>query len=696
MFGLGFLNSAFLFALGAIALPVVIHLLNRRRIKKIPFSTVEFLYELSKRRMRKINLRRLLILILRALAVLFLVLAFARPTLRSTAALFLPGTAPKSVVIGLDASYSMGVEWEVGTAFTRAKELAAQVVDECGPEDLLNVIVFSSRADAMFENGTRNRPMVKKAIEKTELLYERTGYDRVMAKAYDLVARSGLEHGEVYIVSDFRETGDSILVPEPPPGVRVMLLPVYEEAVDNVSIDRVFVPRKLIRPGEVVQVGAVVSNHSRQNPADFPLELIVDGKRKAEQVIRLEPAATATVNFSIAFNRWGMYRGVISKSADRLNCDDERFFLLDVSRSLPVTLVRGIRQSPEAGGPASYFYVQRALNPRRSGDGEFSVKVVDEHVLTVSDLPAKGVVVWTDPQAQPGDRRLRLLKRFVQGGGAMMIFLGESSPGVRANKTFTDFIGIAGTSRKQAAQGERLISFQKDHPIFAIFDSDELELLSRASIRNYQAVRGVAPDSVIAYLSNGDPAMWECSRGEGKIIVFTLAPDMGGGDLPLSPMFLPLVHTSVSYLASAERAGRPREHYVGAELFFDLPEPVASSDRPLIFQDDAGARITPALFDNPQGAKMVILQRPSRPGFYKLLADTMVVSEVAVNLDTRESDLSARQLDRQVIGNASVVGTGQAFADDLRRAREGREIFAVFLLLAAAALVSEALLGRRA
>ena len=81
--------------------------------------------------MRKINLRRILILILRTLAVMMLVFAFARPTLRS-AGFLIPGKAPKNVVVCLDVSYSMGVNHETGTAFTIAKELAGDIVDQAG------------------------------------------------------------------------------------------------------------------------------------------------------------------------------------------------------------------------------------------------------------------------------------------------------------------------------------------------------------------------------------------------------------------------------------------------------------------------------------------------------------------------------------------------------------------------------------
>ncbi|NIM19321.1 MAG: VWA domain-containing protein [Candidatus Latescibacteria bacterium] len=696
MFGLGFLNSAFLVALAATALPIIIHLLSRRRVRKVPFSTLTFIYELSKRRMRKVNLRRILILVLRTLAVLFIVIAFARPTLRSAAAFILPGTAPKNVIIGLDASYSMGVEWEMGTAFTRAKEIASGVVDESGKEDLINVVAFSDRAEALFEKGTRNKQLIKRAIGKVELTGEGTSEERAIQKAFELITQSNLENGEVYIISDFRRSSDSTLVPEVPKGVRVFFLPVYEEAVDNVSIDRILIPRKLIRPGEEVRVSVALSNHSRVNPANFPLELLVDGKRKAEKVVRLEPAASASANFSIAFNQWGVYKGTVAKSADRLPLDDERHFLLEVSKSVPVTLIRGLKQHADAKQVASYFYVERALNPRRTSEGEFVVRVVDEKTLTVSDLPARGVAVWTDPQLQGGRRRLGLMERYVHGGGALMIFLGHGSKGITRDQAFTSFIGIHGAAQKETMTGERLTSFQKDHPIFNIFSEEELELLSQASVRIYASARGAASDSIVAYLSSGDPAIWECTRGKGKLLVYAASPDMKSGDLPLSPMFLPLVHTSISYLASAERAGRLRENYVGSELFFNLPEILGGSEESLVVVDGKGSRSKPVVYESPQSEKMALLQRPGTPGFYKLLSDTAVVTEVVVNLDTRESDLNPRILDGEVVRDASIVETGDAFLKSLREKREGREVYAVFLLLAAAALVAEALLGRSA
>jgi len=285
---LGFLNAAFLFGLAAAAIPIIIHLLNRRRVRRIRFSSLEFLADVNRRRMRRINLRRILILVLRTLAVLLIAFAFARPTLR-TASLWFPGNAPKNVIVCLDASYSMGLDEESGTVFTKAKEMAKQVIDDAESNDEMNLIVFSRRPHAQLDEGTKNKGLVKAAIDKAALTAETTSIRAAVDRAYELIATSDIDGGEIYVISDFRFNEDSTVVSadKEQDEVQIYFLPVYEDAADNVSIDRVAVPRKLLRAGEVVRVGVDVTNHSRNAPASFPLELSVDGGRKAEKVIEL-------------------------------------------------------------------------------------------------------------------------------------------------------------------------------------------------------------------------------------------------------------------------------------------------------------------------------------------------------------------------------------------------------------------------
>lgn len=696
MLGLGFLNSIFLFALAAMALPIVIHLLNRRRVRKIKFSSLEFLVELSRRRMSKINLRRWIILLLRTLAVLFIVLSFARPTLQSNAALILPGEAPTYVVVCIDMSASMQVERETGTAFTAAQELARRVIDEAGSNDVMNVIGFSSHTEVMFETGTHNKQIVKNAIASLKATGEPASEAAAIDVAIALIEKSGLDAGVVYVISDFRAVGDSVIVFDAPDRVRVNLLPVYTEPVDNVSIDRVFTPRKLIRPGEVVRVSVALTNHSMEHPANFPLELIVEGRRKAEQLVRLSPAASATITFGVSMNEWGIHHCRVAKNHDRLPIDDDRYFLLEVSRKIPVTLIRGRKFTGEDNrNVASYFFVDKALNPRGSGDGEFSVDTIDEQALTVARLNTKGVVVWTDP-TNLGREQWELLMRYIHAGGAALVFVGGDRGPMWRSKDFRAYLGIQKITNRESGDGEHMTSFQKEHPVFNLFNDDELELLSRSSVRRFVSASGVAPDSVLAYFSSGDPAMWECRRGKGRLLVVAMSPDMPSGDLPLSPMFLPLIHTSVSYLASAEGPDFRRENFVGSALFFDLPSTWASRGTQLVVSGPNGEKARPAMYEAPAGGLKVMLTRPEAAGFYRLLSDTTRITDVAVNVNTVESNLNPRPLTERFIGDARIIGTSDHFVENLRRERQGREVYAAFLLLAVCALVGEAVLGRKA
>lgn len=117
-----FLNPAVLFGLLAASIPVVIHLLNLRKLKKIEFSTLAFLKELQKTKIRKIKLKQWILLALRILIILLLVAAFARPTIKSFSIGGTASAAKTSAVIILDDTYSMSVVTDGGSYFNRANK----------------------------------------------------------------------------------------------------------------------------------------------------------------------------------------------------------------------------------------------------------------------------------------------------------------------------------------------------------------------------------------------------------------------------------------------------------------------------------------------------------------------------------------------------------------------------------------------
>jgi hypothetical protein len=130
---------------------------------------------------------------------------------------------------------------------------------------------------------------------------------------------------------------------------------------------------------------------------------------------------------------------------------------------------------------------------------------------------------------------MALLERHVRRGGGLLVFLGGASRDVLDDTAFRALVGMRGATDESRQPQAAFTSFEKEHPVFNLFTKDELELLSRSHVSSYIRARGVAPDSCIAYVGSGDPAAWECVRGRGRVLAFAASPDLGSGDIPLSP-----------------------------------------------------------------------------------------------------------------------------------------------------------------
>ena len=136
-FLMSFLYPTFLFALGALSIPVIVHLFNFRKYKKVYFTNVRFLKELQQESKSKSKLKRLLILMSRLLALTFLVLAFAQP--------YLPGKhtlkkGKRSIHLYLDNSFSMQALTKRGSLFDETKRRARELVESAAATDHFQII----------------------------------------------------------------------------------------------------------------------------------------------------------------------------------------------------------------------------------------------------------------------------------------------------------------------------------------------------------------------------------------------------------------------------------------------------------------------------------------------------------------------------------------------------------------------------
>src|SRR3990172_10205653 len=169
-----FLNPAVLFGLLAASIPVLIHMLNLRKLKRIDFSTLAFLKELQKNKIRKIKFKQWLLLALRVLIILFLVMAFARPTLKGIAIGGTTSAAKTTAVFILDDTFSMSAVDAKGSYLNQAKATIQELMKQLQEgDDVALILVSGKNTDEVKTTG--NLAEFEKRVDEVNISYS-SGY----------------------------------------------------------------------------------------------------------------------------------------------------------------------------------------------------------------------------------------------------------------------------------------------------------------------------------------------------------------------------------------------------------------------------------------------------------------------------------------------------------------------------------------
>lgn len=704
---MNFLNPLALFALAAVAVPILIHIFSRRRVPEVPFSTIRFLSPADRRSMVRVNLRRLILLALRVAAIALVALAFARPVVRGSLAALFPAGGSRAVCVLLDRSYSMGLEGEEGEAFGRAKGRLAGILGNLEAGDRVTIALFDTGVEVVYD-GELEREVIARALADERPSWRGTDLRAAVAFGRETLERSRREVRELYVLSDFQKSGLGPAGPAAGSGggspVRALLAPVQSSEVANVAVEEVLAPRAAIRRGEAARLSVGLRNASEKVEARFPLEIALDGRRVVETEIALAPGARRAEEIAVTLDRDGRVRGTARKAPDRLAADDTRWFALRARSRARALLVGG-------GGS---FYLEQALAPAGEG-GVIELEKRSERLFTTEDLERADILVL-GPGLGIEPSRAELVERFVSNGGtAVVLLLPElESVAKRLSRRALAF------EYAEMPRGFFTIERPERAPAFlAPFDDDDLAALARVRFARAAFVKGVPRGEMALMFSTGYPFVWIERHGEGTVVFAAIDPRPEAGELVLSPYFLPLARQLV--LAT----GRARAPEEGALVGEDIVRAVAARGEIVcdlpgggVYLPEApregaapgagpgagpGARPRAASAERPvaaPGEREVVVPGVDEPGFVTIRSGADTLALVAVNPDCRrESDLAflsaGAAADSLGLSHAMAIGEGSDPGEAIRAARQGKEIAVPLLLAAIAALLAELVLAQR-
>ncbi|HMB78733.1 MAG TPA: BatA and WFA domain-containing protein [Vicinamibacterales bacterium] len=678
---MAFLTPFFLLGLGAIAIPVLIHLIQREKKRVIEFPSLMFVRRIPYQSVRRRRIRHWWLLLMRAAAILLVVAAFARPFMHQGSVAAAVGGGAREIVILLDQSASMGY----GDHWTRAKDAARTIVRGMGADDRATLVLFNKNAEENMR-ATSDRARLEAAVNAAKVGSGATRFGPALKLAESILSRSPIKRREAVLISDFQRSGwsgsEEVRFPE---GMTVSTVSVASPDTANLAVPSVAFGRASFSGQERLTVTAGLSNKGDQPLKDIPVTLTIDGHEIQTEKATVAAHASGSVSFTQFTLSSPNVRGSVKAGTDLLPADNTFYFVLAPSAPVSVVIV------DSGDRAASSLFLAKALSIGTTP--VFQVDTTTASRLTPAMLDKAAVVILNDTAFPPGAGG-GVLKKFLERGGGLLVVSGDHATWPQGEAELLPGRFGATVDRTDGRNGS-LGYLDYSHSVFEVFKAPRSGDFSAAHVFRYRALQTTPADRILARFDDGAVAAAERKTGGGRAIVWTSTLDDSWTDIAVKPIFLPLVHQLIRYLAHYE----PPTSWLTVGQVLDLTARAKGrgdrADR--IVVTPSGERIS----QSNAGEGNEGLLELNEQGVYEIRSTGAASGRpeaIAVNIDPAESDLSAidpRELVAAVTGHASPTATAPVQSQEMTREESERRqslwwylLMAGLLLLAAETVIS--------
>jgi Aerotolerance regulator N-terminal len=698
------------------AIPIIIHLLNRRRFRQVEWAPMRYLKLTIRRNRRRIQIEQLLLLLVRIALPVLLFLLLARPVLNPTGLeKWLVGGGRTSQIVLVDDSLSMGYGAGGPPAFHRAREVAGAVLGAANPQDRCTLVAASAPRTPLFHEveGTRREELSGDALAMP-LSDTHAAWPTVLAGVDEIVQSCTYPMKNLTIITDLRKSGWDAGVGDvarrwQEQAVRVRIVDVGGDEVGNVALLALVPLDRAILAGAETHWEATIRNDSPRVLSRAKAILRVDDRPTEVILPEIPPRQVARVSLTARFPSQGMHDISLQLPEDELSGDNQLWAAVPVKDSLLIRLVDGEPSSEPFGSEVDYLAAPLSIGV---GDAEaWRIEVVQEENFLNPRLEVADVLILANVAA-PTVEQAHRLAQLVRGGMGLMIFTGgRLDTGLYNERLYRSGEPLLPVSLKSQVD-ERVqgltVETVRPSPIEKLLELKP-SALERVPVRQFMSVDEPAgePGAVRVLARWNDPArspaVVERVVGEGRVLLWTTTADRAGNDWPIEPSFVMAIREAVRGTARPT----PFAHTVTAG---ERPSRVVHSSHQL-----TDVRLTPPGGGEPRSltsastadrksadttpAWEIVVPDTRKAGLYRVSWNEGPLGTqqdlFASNPDSRESDLdrvSAADLKGMLAPLKLEVATARGDAHDAFSAT-GREIWHEMAWVLAGLLIFEPILA---
>lgn len=572
--------------LGLMALPIIIHLINLMRHRRVEWAAMEFLLESQKKNSTYVWLKQLLLLLLRMAAVAAIALIIGQLVLRND---FLASGATHHIVLLENSLSTSERNADDVTALERGKEVVQQIggrAAEQRTQQKFTLLQTSSRRPLITEEtvDTEFSETLSGLLDQVQTSELAVGPAQGINLLQDMLAEKRVEQRIIYYVGDFRandwedaESYKDALLELGDDNTQIVFVSTVEAQRPNLAVTDVKAVTKTRAADVPVTIEVTVKNFGQQTVSNIPVTIKEDGKQRPEQKVIESVAAGSTESFTFEarFPTAGDHIVSVELEKDPIEADNKRNLVLDFPSSVPLLLIDGDQTFGEAD------LVADALSPSEAIRTGLAPQIEPPSYLVNRDLSRYRAVLLFNISYMDNPA-IENLEKFARQGGGVCFFVGtKSDPTFMNTNLYRDGEGllpapVGGVDDLLVNTVERTPDLRaSEHPIFRVQFAMRNSFIDGVRFsRYYQTLRDWEPDpdstvNIVARLRNDAPFAVEKRYGNGKVVVFLSGLGGEWNNWQTNPSFPITMLELQNYIASTIATDEPGT--VGEPLVVQYP-----------------------------------------------------------------------------------------------------------------------------
>lgn len=671
-----FLNPSVLFGLLAASIPVLIHFLNLRKIKKVEFSSLAFLKEIENTKIRRVKFKQWLLLLLRILIILFLVFAIARPTIKSVSLAGAGSSVQTTAVFILDDSYSMSAVSSKGSFFNQSKSIIKNLQKEFNQNDDVNILT-TSKIEEKFGFAE---------LDQMGISDIKGNFWKALDEAFGIFRESQNFNKELYILSDNQfslKDSDSLNI-SGIENLKVYSFNLFEEVGSNLTIENLELENQILERGKPIEFKAEIKNNSISEQAESVVSLYINGKRKAQNRVELDPKQRQTFKFETILESTGLHEVVLEIDDDEILQDNKFYTVFNVPKEISVLIF--------ADNPDEINFLELALG-KNSGVTNINYEIRPTSYLQSINLNKYDAVVSVVLKNIDNSQ----LMNFVKNGGGLFLIPSENVK-LEDFRRFCKNFGFVIESKINLNRTDSPLEFDEfnlEHPIFRnlFAESENVKVNSPDIINCFEVKKSVSTTSIID-LINGSEYLAENKIEKGKTVLLSGSANLKSSDFPLKGLFAPLMNKIIYYVSNSNN--NTESYKTGDEIYFSMEN--AGTGRLKVVEPDNSENF---LGETTLKNNLIKYKNTENPGIYYLKRNDKIIDFTSVNIDPDESkkfenttkELKSKFKSYEKVNFYELEPDG-SYIKLLKEARFGSELWRYFIIAALITALFEMLIAK--